>query len=374
MRTFILTFLICFPLYAQIDVGSGTTPCTDITFLTPTSDNTYECSTVNITSINIGSLNDSGLPLIIKATDAVIIGDVLFEGQNGSTGPFAAGGASGPGGGGGGSYFGSTEAGNPVPRGGNPPASGALCPDAVNDTAEGSGGAGGSLSSAGSPGKAGATIAGGGIVAAPGTAGTTVSLDVNSFNFAGSGGGTGVLGCVAPGIDDEPGSGGGGGGGIRIVAAGDITINGLIDVSGGNGGNGSNLGGGGGGGSGGIVILQTLSQINLAGTLDARFGSGGINGSASTNAGDGGDGAQGIIILEDQDGTVSGGVILGPAPIIRPVGGPGQASKLKSDISCGTVSKQQENSKALFQILSGFALAFLMGSLLKTLSRFRGIT
>jgi len=93
--------------------------------------------------------------------------------------------------------------------------------------------------------------------------------------IGGSGGGGGgdrapLLGSTNWVSNNKGGGGGGGGGALMIFATGTIRIgpNGLISANGGNGGGGeqaggNNQGGGGGGGSGGLVILHSLTGIEL---------------------------------------------------------------------------------------------------------------
>ena len=372
MRIFFFLIIISNLSYAQLDTGSGTLPCDNTTFGTPSPNNTYECSSVTITApFSTADLADPSLPLIIKSSSDVTIGEISFQGLNGMTAtPFAFGGDPGPGGGIGGSFIGAVENGFPAPHGGNSAQDSSFCPDPLTDTAEGSGGGGGSFKDLGQDGVTGNELVGNGIIVPAGSKGTPINF--STYLLAGSGGGSGGNGCQLPDGDSNqaPGSGGGGGGGIHIIANGEVTITGTIDVSGGNGGNGNNLGGGGGGGSAGFIIIQTNSQINLTGALIASGGIGGTNGSPTT-AGNGGLGAQGVVILEDIDGNVPG-TIVGTTPDIRPVGGSpiSNVANFKSDISCGTILPKNNDSKMFFQMLTGFFIVMMMSALLKTLSRF----
>jgi hypothetical protein len=370
MRFFLPLLFLSFNSYAQLDVGSGALGnCSDTTFDTPaTTQNIYECADVNITAPNFLGI-DPAFPLIIKATGSVTIDNLDLSGADGS-GQF--GGAGSFGSGAGGDFLGSANPGAPSPQGGFTPTSTSTC-SLAGDTAEGPGGGGGSLEVSGENGHTGTQVAGSGVLGPGGPAGSVVTIDINNFTFAGAGGGAGEVGCLnnAP-TGSDPGPGGGGGGGIRVVAAGPISIN-NIDVSGGNGGAAVNIDGGGGGGSGGVIIIQTLDQITINGSLSAAPGLGGANSTASVTSGDGGDGAPGIIILQDLDGIVSG--TFNPAPTIGTSSGGGSPigsnSNLKSSINCGSIASVKNNDHNTFQVLVGFFAALIMSFLFRTLFRSR---
>ena len=118
----------------------------------------------------------------------------------------------------------------------------------------------------------------------------------------GSGGGGGG--------DNGGGRGGNGGGAVVLIAAGALTVEGKIDVSGSNGVPGGPLpGGGGGGGSGGSIFLSGMTvPLNTGHELVARGGPGGApHGTGSP----GGDGAAGRIWIGGQI-SASGGVVADP--------------------------------------------------------------
>jgi len=101
--------------------------------------------------------------------------------------------------------------------------------------------------------------------------------------LGGSGGGGGTVekdstgGTLTSG-DDDAGGGGGGGGAARLVAAGILNIDGLIDASGGEGGVADCAGGDGGGGSGGALVLLAPGLPTVTGVLDVTGGGSGTNG------------------------------------------------------------------------------------------------
>lgn len=173
----------------------------------------------------------------------------------------------------------------------------------------------------------------------------------------GFGGGAGAYGATT-----VLGTGGGGGGALHIQATGTITIRKGVKISvrGGNGGSGTiaNGGGGGGGGSGGAVWLISATDINLNGSIDSRGGAGGRNNLSNGHGGNGSDGRYRLEVagvITDGHGLASGA---------------SSAKKLNSDISCGTIGVARENKNDIYQMMSGFALAALMGLIIKTLFRF----
>lgn len=366
MRILILIFLLSNNLaFAQIDPGTGVEgTCTENTFSLPATDpitNTYDCQDVSINNLTV--LNNPSLPLTIRATGKVTIaGSISFNGVDAIVDTGGTGGLGG-GGNGGSNQFGVSSSGEPSfpnNQGGNPPSSQASC--ANPGSAEGSGGGGGTLFTLGDPGIKGTFSSGlGPTLIDPGLPGQDpIILDLINFVFAGAGGGPGELGCEdASNFGQTPGGGGGGGGAIRIISAGDITITGTINVSGGKGGTTTTISGGGGGGSGGIIVLQSLSKIHFQNTLLAQGGQGGTN-SALGEGGNGGNGAPGFIMLEDLDGTRTfTGNASPPTPPPTPTPTPtSSVQSLKSDISCGTISKADEsNSSTLIMMIIGFILA-----------------
>lgn len=184
---------------------------------------------------------------------------------------------------------------------------------------------------------------------------TTAALfDFGGLFRGGFGGGAGAFGS-----DFTLGAGGGGGGALHIETSGTITIKRGVKISvrGGNGGNATVNGGGGGAGSGGAVWLVG-SAVNLNGSIDSRGGIGGRNNATGAHGGNGSDGRYRI---EDGPDVTEGHGL---------VGGTGSSSKLSSDISCGTIGVARENKNNIYQMMSGFALAALMGLIIKTLFRF----
>ncbi len=371
MRLFLLLIIFSTTAFAQLDVGSNTTSdCLDIDFktITPPPNNIFECKDVIITNLSTSDFFDPTSPLVIKATGTVTIGTINFSGQPGTddgNGLTATGGPAGLGGGAGGSFFFGGNDGLPASHAGKT-GSPSIC---GAGQAEGSGGSGGSLETPGEAGYDGAFADPGEMIGAAGAPGSTITIDPMNFLVAGSGGGTGGKGCNP--ADLVAGAGGGGGGGIQIISAGNVSVTGTVNVSGGNGGVAPNFSGGGGGGSGGVIIIQTLGQITIN-TLNAAHGTGGAN-STITNSGgdpdgDGGNGAPGKIILEDWDGTVTGTFDptiteinrLGPIP---------KVNSLNSDISCGTLTKTNEEHNQIFQIAVGFLFAMMFGLMIKILSR-----
>ena len=163
---------------------------------------------------------------------------------------------------------------NNVGPGGNAMACTTTGIDGTTNGGGGGGGAGGtfgSLGGAGGAGTAGATDGG-----KPPTAAIPSSPDLRG----GCRGGVGAGGTT-------PVPGGGGGGALFLVSRGNITIDGILDVSGGGGEGGlAARGGGSGGGSGGMIVFhaETLN-VNSSARIYANGGGGG--GGAGTN--DGGD-------------------------------------------------------------------------------------
>lgn len=359
MRYLFIPLLFSFNAFAQLDVGTGALGvCTDITFqsASPSNDNIYNCTDVIITSLSTADFAHTApqRPLVIKAQGTVSIDDIDFSGETSTTN---LGGAAGLAGGEGGSYVAGGNDGSPASQGGRTsvPAS---CSTLLT---EGSGGGGGSLVARGKNGFAGTLLTGAGGSNSPGgLPGDVVTVDVNNITFGGSGGGSGESGCTGPATPIAAGGGGGGGGAIRIVAGKDVTINGSVNVSGGDGATLATISGAGGGGSGGIVAIQSMGQITLTptGSIGAYPGAGGAN-STGTTAGDGGEGAGGMIFLQDLDGIVTGAI--GPDASISPIG----ERHVKSKISCGTISKKQEET-FYTQMILGFAIVILFKILFRS--------
>ncbi len=170
------------------------------------------------------------------------------------------------------------------------------------------------------------------------------------------------------------GSGGGGGGAIRIMAGGDITINGSIWANGGNGGDGGagaqQYSGGGGAGSGGAIFLESLGDVIVIGTIQANGGTGGAGApTINTAVSDGGNGSVGRIRIDDQDGNWTGGGTVTPAAyqaVVDSNSSSGIAHQIDSGISCGSIAFVDEKQNNIFTLLLGIISAsFVMGFLRK---------
>lgn len=353
MRILPFLFLVfSFSALAQLNTGNGTVDCVDAD-ITGAASNVIECKTLTVTG-PINSVFDPNSPLIVRVKGTVTIsGSFNFQGQNGAlggAGGMAAGQSGGPSG-----FAGS----GPAP--GNPGVAGNCPAGGTADDAEGGGGGGGNLKSGAANGFSGTITVNSGLAGAGGTASIAPAFDMNSFTFAGSGGGSGGDGCQADTVDaTPPGTGGGSGGGLQIVAGGNVVISGTINTNGGDGQPGTVLDGGGGGGSGGVIIIQTLGQMNLTGaTLLAIGGAGG----AAVNTGDGGVGGEGYIILQDADGFIScPGCNVTPTTAATAVSASNTSAKLTSDISCGTIGNKQDTH---FQMLGSFLFVLIVCSTLK---------
>jgi len=147
-----------------------------------------------------------------------------------------------------------------------------------------------------------------------------------------------------------------------IDAGGTITIaNGVtISARGGRGGNSLAAGGGGGGGGGGNIYLLSNVAIVNQGILDVTGGQGGTTRSTPPFGGVGGKGGDGRIRL-DVNGAVTD--LTGRQDFSTSIP-TSSSSSLKSDISCGTVSKKNENTM-LFQMIAGFMLIIIFSRLKK---------
>lgn len=313
--------------------------------------------TATCTSLTINqnlNLPGSGLavPLSISVNGNVYIkANIILDGANGGLLTLATqsgvnGGPGGqPGGGIGGTF---AEPGQTIPEGGFP---GPLDADCGNG-----GGGGSSQVNDGDPGGFCDTGTQNGV---PGTS----PQNFPSTLSGGFGGGAGGEKSTA-GVYDL-GGGGGGGGAIRIEATGTITIDDgvVISAKGGNGGNSVNIGGAGGGGGGGTIHLIAGVAITNQGIFDVSGGQGGKARLVAPHGGNGGNGGNGIIRFEvgsnpPEDFTGRQDFSTGIPTSNR--------SSLKSDISCGTLAKKN-NDQMLFQM----ALGFMMIVLLRTLSRIR---
>lgn len=345
--------LLLFPLllaslnsYAQLDVGNGgADPCTEADI--PAAGGTLECTSLLLTGAAI-TINNVTSPLIIKVTGSVSIsGFVDLRGRAGTNRTantfsqvFGGEGGFGAGDGGGEDGFGDLFPGLSDASTSTIDSSPGRGEEAVGDPACGSGGGGAGFRTVGF---AGASCGSGSIGAAGGT--VTADSIFNGTLRGGVGGGAGgdSTGSVF-------GAGGGGGSAIQIIAGGDINIQAgaTLSAKGGNGGDGAPDGGGGGAGSGGVVWLQSLGNINIAGSIDVT---GGIGVDTGTG-GIGGNGGDGFIRLDDLDGVITGGGTF-PGAITNALGS-GASSALKSDISCGTVKPSEERDTMFLQLIMAF--------------------
>jgi len=349
------------PLWASaFDTGTGADgACTEATLVS--GKRTYNC-----TSLTISAAGDSdffaqaGTLVTIKVEGSVTInGTFNIGGANGGNGSVADpinGGTGGPGASAGGTCNQGANACGTVAGDNNGLGLGAgLGARAGTNNGfagdgSGGGGGGGSFGALGSAGASGVTNNAG----SAGAAGSVGSLYASQSTWetsfvGGSGGGSGGLGQESAGTTHRAGSGGGGGGAIRIMAAGDITINGTLSSPGGNGGEGqigttpnqSDDGGCGGGGSGGAIWLQSAGNIINAGTLSAPEGTGGTCAAANNQGGAGGDGGSGRIRLDDSDGVISNVGTISPAALVTTLVIPSGTTALKreyeGDLSCGLV-------------------------------------
>ena len=191
--------------------------------------------------------------------------------------------------------------------------------------------------------------------------GSSTSLGGSQFAFpfpltGGHGGGAGGEKAVAAAFD--LGSGGGGGGAIYIDAIGTISIADGVRISsrGGRGGNSVNIGGAGGGGGGGNIRFVSASAIINRGIIDVRGGDGGGVRVASPQGGIGGAGGSGVFRTE-----------IGANPPNDLTGlqdfssgtQTSSTSSLKSDISCGTVAKKNDNTM-MFQMMMSFMFILII--------------
>lgn len=343
----IVFLLLCFPLLSI----AQTRPdgfCTEAILTDPAEDAVYDCDTLTV---------GPGTHVIPQAAplqhlDIEVLGDVsihkdaviVLKGGNGISSSSIGGdpgGAPGPGGEVGGDNFSGPASGQSPPHGGT-------FGDSHNfATAEcGGGGGGAGFATEGRNGSSCAFAAGG----LKGSA-----YDISNGFRGGFGGGAG--GSAETNNPIESGNGGGGGGAIWIRAGGNITINGNIDVRGGNGGVGANRSGGGGGGSGGAIRIEASGRLVQNGKF---LLSGGTGGEGNGPGARGGNGSAGIFELSDSDNVIEG---VGTGAIGLPGG---ESETLKSSISCGAVkSKENEN---IFQMIAGFLVVLCIS---RILARFR---
>ncbi|MGH9909109.1 MAG: hypothetical protein ACRD32_00545, partial [Nitrososphaerales archaeon] len=225
--------------------------------------------------------------------------------QNGTGSPEGDAGSGGGGGGGGGSGFVFGVGGkgwDNVPQ----PATGQGGGNGGGADSNDAGGGGGGFGTAGSNGANGD---------GEGTGGST-NGNIHLLPYAGgSGGGGGSADNNAAESDRHGAAGGGGGGSIVIMSIGNIGLTGTITAAGGNGGAGDVLGlgsgtatqsrgSGGGGGSGGGIVLQSSNVTITTGVLTATGGAGG-DGGQNSPAGDGGAGGTGRVRVDGLRGATN---------------------------------------------------------------------
>ncbi len=283
----------------------------------------YNCRTLRIASNTRFTANGAN-PVVIRVLGAVTISATLsVDGSNGNDGTVTPnlGGNGGPAAFRGG-HFDSLG----FPQGG---------PGQQNVTGAGDGGAsasGNAGSFSGGGGGAGGSFgdtllatngaAGTSTVGLQGTGGVTsaseVAADEAGFEtllIGGAGGGAGGEGVEDVATLYSGATGGGGGGALHIIAAGNITITGIISANGGAGGDGTGLSGGGGGGAGGSIWLQSGGQIINNGTIRALGGAGGtVTSVLAASGGNGGNGGAGRVRLDDFDGVLTGNA---PTPVAQ---------------------------------------------------------
>lgn len=183
-----------------------------------------------------------------------------------------------------------------------------------------------------------------------GAAALLADFDFTALDFRGGFGG------AAGGLGDDAhvGTGGGGGGALHIETSGTITIGPGVTISaiGGAGGIDTTNGGGGGAGSGGAIWLIGGAGVVNQGTINVSGGTGGRNNATGAH---GGDGSSGVFRIESAGIITNGTGVSSPASASTP--------SLKSEIACGTIAKQNEKQNLLFQMMIGFVLAMMLGTL-----------
>ncbi len=188
-----------------------------------------------------------------------------------------------------------------------------------------------------------------------GAAATTSYGDEAFFDFViygGAGGAKGQTGITDLFAQRLGGNGGAGGGVIRIIAGGDIVVDGSIIANGGNGQSDDVssvaplLGGAGGGGAGGAIYLQSKGDITINGNITALGGSGGIG---TDGGGNGGNGAKGRIRLDDYDGMIENSGTIDPPPYTK---GVNSDNVYQGALTCGTTTDDSQGP-----------LSFLLGIL-----------
>lgn len=378
-----------------IDTGDGSDGVCNITGGADTqitsARKSYQCSSLNIDA-NLDDFQGSqagagGAALVIKVQGNVTIGagvTINLSGDNGIPGTNTAGvkvgGAAGAGG-----FSGGSSPGQGVDGQNGNGAGGGLKGLAVPMTvvfSYGGGGGGGSYKTQGATvAQDGEDIGGTGISFGSGGAQGAIHGNEAAFDssFVGGSGGAAGGGAEENGQPDISGSSGGGGGGaLRIIAGGDITVDGSIISKGGDGGGigATNYAGSGGGGSGGAIWLQAGGSITVSGIITS------LGGNSGTNSGGyvGGNGGDGRIRLDDGDGVINiiGGSTISPAPYSTsftptPISSGTNAigRQYASGVSCASVALGDEEKpfNNLMNLILGLGIAGLAHHLISRKSK-----
>lgn len=309
MKLLLVAMLFSSSSAFAIDTGDGSDgTCIDATFLL--AKRTYQCTSLSISAPVVLFKAAGGAKLVIKVQDDITItaaGSIDLSGGNGEDGDSSNhnGGIAGAGGGAGGNSVVGADGLSGSGAGSSFGTGGLFVTDAAGSYGGGGGGGSFRTVAAGVPEDG---FDGGGLVVSKGANGNTYLTTGSQFDtiFTGGSGGAAGGGGTNLGAPLSGSSGGGGGGALRLVAGGNITIDGSILANGGNGGgSGTQFSGGGGGGSGGAIWIQAVGNLTVSGTITAIGGNGGDT-DYGTGAGSahGGDGGKGAIRLDDRDGVV----------------------------------------------------------------------
>jgi len=364
MKWFIASLFTLSPtfLLAALDTGSGGLgACTEATFIQNT--RSYECTSLTVNNSSVfNNVVTSGSAVIIKVQGTVTInGTLSLNGGNG-TDATTNGGNPGAGGFKGGDSQTTGPGLDGLGSGGGK--GGSRVFDGVSNSIGGGGGGAGHNSTSAATDGADGDLGGAPNVGSKGLKGSSYQSE-NQFESSfvgGSGGGAAGAGYNSS-TNIRGATGGGGGGAIRIIAGGDITINGTIEANGGDGGTDGGTTGSGGAGSGGSIWLQTNGNITGNGTIKTLGGTGGVG----LGSGDGGNGAKGRIRLDDSDGIVTT-LTLDPTAQINDVDTINTTTNsanqeiYRSDITCSTMPvdlEKQTNFQFLIGLLLGMSLIIL---------------
>jgi hypothetical protein len=343
----LMRFIYVLPLLLSINAWALPHDCTEADLATP-SDIIGDCLTLKINNpVTVSASSGLNRIWITGITgDVEVNANITINGSDGGSAVNAPAGGNGLGGpgasdGGGNGFSGPEDGGTNLPPDGK-------TPSLIQSPCSSGGGGGGFLT----VGASGLNC----VSSTPPSNGGSANTSEFDFTFANFRGGFGG-GSGAYGDDARVGAGGGGGGAFHIETFGAIRIARGVTISarGGNGGQELTNGGGGGAGSGGVIWLVSTAGISNKGTLDVRGGAGGKN---TVTGAHGGDGSSGLFRLE------SAGVVTNGSGLKTFTD-----KSLKSDISCGTVSKKEETLPLNLQMMSGFLVALFIGALLKILFR-----